>query len=271
MQSFMKMKSKINLKKISDSATKLIVEMAYRSQSGETGSSLCIADILITLYFKLLKIDPKNPEAKDRDRFVLSKGHGAAALYAILHLRGFFKKEKLSGYRVNGGELHAHPSLGAVPGIEVSTGSLGHGLAIGAGIALSLREESPKSTVYVLMGDGECNEGSVWESAMVIKALGLKNIIVIIDNNGFQGFGETKKTNKVSLKKEWRGFGWKVFECDGHSHGQLEEKISLAKKQREPAVVIANTIAGKGVAKIERTLKAHYFVPNEEDYKLSQG
>ena len=265
------MKPRIDLKKIGKEATRLIIEMAYRSKSGETGSSLCIADILITLYFKLLKIDPKNPNKKDRDRFVLSKGHGAAALYAILHLRGFFEKEKLSGYRVNGGDLHAHPSLGAIAGIEVSTGSLGHGLSIGAGMALSMREERPKSTVYVLMGDGECNEGSVWESAMVIKALGLKNMVVIIDDNGFQGFGETKKTNVVPLKKEWRGFGWKVFECDGHSHRQLEEKISLAKKAHMPAVVIAKTIAGKGVAKIERTLKAHYFIPNEEDYKLSQG
>ena len=264
------MKNK-DLNKLSNEARKLIIEMAYKSRSGETGSSLCIADILLTLYFKSLNIDSKNPEKKDRDRFILSKGHGAAALFAVLYLKGFFKKEVLSGYRVNGGTLHGHPSLGLVPGIEVSTGSLGHGLAIGTGMALNLREKYPKSTVYGLMGDGECNEGSIWETAMIIKANNLKNIVIIIDDNEFQGFGKTSQTNKMPLKKEWEGFGFKIFEAQGHNHKDLEKKISLAKKYNGPTVVIAKTIAGKGVSKIEGTLNAHYFVPDEETYKISQS
>ena len=244
---------------------RLVVEMSHRSRSGETGSSLSLSDLLAVLYFKILRIDPKNPEWPERDRFVLSKGHGAAALYAALALRGFFPEEKLLGHRVNDGVFHGHPSRGAAPGIEVSTGSLGHGLSIGVGMAHVLRGTS--SRVYVLIGDGECNEGSIWEAALGAAALGLRNIVAIVDDNKFQGFGATKDTNPFDLARQWEAFGWRVLRVDGHDVVATEAALRQAADAREPVVVIADTVAGKGVPDIERTLRAHYYVPDDAALK----
>lgn len=239
---------------------RLVVEMSCNSTSGETGSALSISDILAVLYFNILSVDPKKPDLPDRDRFILSKGHGAAALYATLALRGFFPQSDLSGYRVNGGIFHGHPSRGAANGIEVSTGSLGHGLAIAAGMALALKGKSPR--VYTLLGDGECNEGSVWEAALFIGNLGLP-IIAIIDDNKFQGFGATRETNRFDLGAEWQSFGWEVLRSDGHNVSELATTLLKARALEKPVVVIADTVAGKGVASIENTLAAHYYVADE--------
>ncbi|HEY4511341.1 MAG TPA: transketolase [Candidatus Paceibacterota bacterium] len=239
----------------------LVVEMSWRSKSGETGSALSISDILAVLYGRILSIDPKKPALPRRDRFILSKGHGAAALYATLALCGFFPVKNLLRYRVNDGLFHGHPSFGTIPGIEVSTGSLGHGLAIGAGMALALSGTSSK--VYVLIGDGECNEGSIWEAALFIGSRGLSNIIAIVDDNKFQGFGATGETNRFDLGAQWQSFGWEVMHADGHDCVDLEKKFRKAAGVTRPTVLIARTVAGKGVPLIENTLAAHYFVADE--------
>lgn len=241
---------------------RLVVEMSHRSRSGETGSSLSISDLLAVLYFKILRVDPRNPEWPERDRFILSKGHGAAALYATLALRGFFPEEKLLGHRVNDGAFHGHPSRGAAPGIEASTGSLGHGLSIGVGMAHALRGTSSK--VYVLVGDGECNEGSIWEAVLGAAALNVPNIVAIVDDNKFQGFGATKNTNPFNLARQWEAFGWRVLRVDGHDVAATEVVLRQAAAAQGPVVVIADTVAGKGVPAIEHTLGAHYYVPDDE-------
>lgn len=244
----------------------LIVEMSYESKTGESGPALSISDILSVLYFKILNINPKKPNHPNRDRFILSKGHGASALYATLALKGFFPKSHLKKYRTDDGIFHLHPCSVAAPGIEVSTGSLGHGLSIGAGIAITLKKQYPDRKVFVLVGDGECNEGSIWEAAMFASTHNLHNLIVIIDDNKFQGFGATAEVHTMDLAKKWKAFGWDVFRSDGHNHDELESVIKVARDSSRPAVVIANTINGKGIKKIENTLLAHYFITDEETY-----
>jgi transketolase len=257
-----------NLDKIAFNIRRAIVEMARQSKAPDAGSALCIADILAVLYFKILKINPQKPKAPERDRFILSKGHGAAALYAALAERGFFPASHLKKYRTNGGIFHGHPSFGASPGIEVSTGSLGHGLSIGAGMAWELKKSRPNVKVYVLLGDGECNEGSVWEAAMFAATHRLGNLIAIIDKNKFQGFGETRRVHDMDFAKIWSAFGWKVFSCDGHNLKDLEMKLKRARQSQKPSVVIADTVAGKGIPAIENSLVAHYYIPKKEDYIL---
>ncbi|MDO8521213.1 MAG: transketolase [bacterium] len=256
------------LQEIGEEIRRLVIEMSERSKSGETGSSLSISDILAVLYFDTLDIDPKHPNDPSRDRFVLSKGHGAAAYYATLALRGYFPLKKLLGHRVNAGTFHAHPSRSAAPGVEASTGSLGHGLSIAVGMAYALT--NTKSKAYVLIGDGECNEGSVWEAVMFAGNHQLKNIVAIIDDNKFQGFGPTMSTNKHDLGTQWKAFGWKVLRADGHNPKDLVKVFREAKRATVPTVVIADTVAGKGIPHIEHTLGAHYYVPNTNDVAVSQ-
>jgi transketolase len=210
-----------------------------------------------------MRIDPEKPKHPNRDRFILSKGHGAAALYATLALRGFFPEKMLHGYRVSKGTFHGHPSKDMAPGLEVSTGALGHGLSIGVGMAYALK--NTKSKVYVLVGDGECNEGSIWEAALSAGALRLSNIVAIIDDNKFQGFAASKEKNPFDLAAQWRSFGWDVIRVDGHQTSAIEKAFNRASKAKKPTVVIADTVAGKGIPAIEHTLGAHYYVPNESD------
>lgn len=246
---------------IGEEIRRLVVEMSHRSHSGETGSSLSISDLLAVLYFKTLRIDPKKPDDPKRDRFILSKGHGAAALYAVLALRGFFPQKTLLGHRVNGGVFHGHPSRGSAPGVEVSTGSLGHGLSIGVGMAYALKKT--KSKVYVLVGDGECNEGSIWEAVLSVGALRLSNIVAIVDENKFQGFGAAKEYSPFDATKQWSSFGWETTRVDGHDVRAIEKAFEKAAKAKKPFVVFADTVSGKGVPSIENTLGAHYYVPDK--------
>ncbi len=254
------------LTKRGEKIRELVVEMSHRSHSGETGSSLSISDLLAVLYFKTLRVDPKKPNDPKRDRFILSKGHGAAALYAVLALRGFFPQKMLLGHRMNDGAFHGHPSRGAAPGIEASTGALGHGLSIGVGMAYALKDT--KSKVYVLVGDGECNEGMIWEAVLSAGALRLPNIVAIVDENKFQGFGASKENNPFDLATQWRAFGWDVVRVDGHDTKTLEKVFAKAAKAKKPFVVIADTVAGKGVPAIENTLGAHYYVPDAQAVAL---
>ena len=245
--------------KIGSAVRRHVIEMSYRSRTGETGSALSIADILIALYFSVLKVFPLEPKHPERDRFILSKGHGAAALYATLALRGFFSETLLRGYKTDGGIFHGHPCASAVSCIEASTGSLGHGLSIGAGMALALRGKS-KSDVWVLLGDGECNEGMIWEAAQFIGTRKLSNIKVIIDRNLWQAFSPITETNAMALEEEWGAFGFEVDVCNGHDYQTLIPMLRHAKFSGKPHVVIADTISGKGIHEIEDTLAAHYFV-----------
>jgi len=235
------------------------MEMSARARCGETGSSLSISDILAVLYFKILRISPKRPHDPARDRFILSKGHAAAALYAALALRGFFSEKVLMGHRMDGGLLHAHPSRNAVPGVEMSTGSLGHGLSIGIGMAEALQKT--RSHVFVLLGDGECDEGSVWEAARYAASRKMKNIVAIVDDNHWQGYPLRRVSS--DLASQWRAIGWRVFEVNGHDVKSLEKALVSARRAGKPSVVIADTVAGKDVKEIEHTQHAHYYVPNE--------
>lgn len=247
---------------------RLVVDMAYQSRTGHLGPSLCIVDILAVLYTRVLNVDPTSPHHNDRDRFILSKGHAAPALYAALSMKGFFPREDaITKFCVDGGQFHGHPCMHAGPGIEFSSGSLGHGLSVAAGIAVGLRKQGNPARVYALLGDGECQEGSVWEAAMFATTHGLSRLTAIVDDNRFQGFGATPQVHTVDLAKVWDSFGWQVIQCDGHDHAALEAAFLLADAADRPSVIIARTVAGKGIAAIEDTLRSHYDVLDEAGYK----
>jgi len=245
---------------------KSIVHMAHYSNSSHVGACLSIADILYTLYFKVLNVNPADPCMNDRDKFLLSKGHSSAALYATLSERGFFPKSYLEKFYIDGGVLPGHLDRESVPGIEVSSGSLGHGLSLGVGMALANKISGNKGKIYVLLGDGECNEGSVWEAVMLASTLGLANLTAIVDLNGLQGFGKTNEVvNQSNLPERWSSFGWEVHQVDGHNHTDLKKVFTIP--QTAPKVVIAHTVKGKGVSFMENRLEWHYKSPNNEQYE----
>jgi len=250
---------------------KKVLKMIFDSRTSHLGSSLSAVDILTVLYFKILKIDPKNPLDENRDRFILSKGHAAAALYAALAERGFFPKEILDGYCRDGGKLPGHSTRGCVPGVEVSTGSLGHGLPMGAGMAIAAKNDGKNYRIFILMSDGECEEGSVWEAALFASHHQLDNLIGIIDYNKLQAFGRTNEIlNLEPLKKKWEDFGWKVKEVDGHSFSEIEESLSkIPFEKGKPSLLICHTIKGKGVSFIEDKLEWHYKNLTKEEYDMA--
>lgn len=253
---------------ISKDIRKKVLKMTYESQTAHIGSSLSEVDILAVLYFKILSVDPKNPLFDERDRFILSKGHAAAALYATLAQRGFFSEEILDTYCQDGGKLPGHSTKGCVPGVEASTGSLGHGLPMGNGMALAAKNDGKKYRIFVLMSDGECEEGSVWEAAMFASHHKLDNLIGIIDYNKLQAFGRTNEVlNLEPLKKKWEDFGWQVKEIDGHNFAEIEKSLSqIPFKEGKPSLVIAHTVKGKGISFMENKLESHYLPPNKEQY-----
>lgn len=229
------------------------------------GSALSIADILAVLYFDVMNIAAYDDP--DRDRFILSKGHAVSALYATLAEKGFIKKDILSNYLRKGGTLYGHPVRGSVSGIEASTGSLGHGLPIGIGIAWAAKNDMKNYKVFVLMGDGECQEGSVWEGAMIASRLKLNNIIAIIDANNLQGYEKVSNIQPIdTFKKKWEAFGWNVVEVDGHNVAELKKVLqNLTLNINKPTVLIAHTTKGKGIAEMEGKLDWHYYsVPKEK-------
>ncbi|MBI2443882.1 MAG: transketolase [Candidatus Magasanikbacteria bacterium] len=255
-----------DLPRLARALRRAIITMSYQSKSAHIGSALCLADILAVLFGRLMQVRPKEPEWPERDRFILSKGHGAAALYAALAWRGFFPAADLLTYCQDGGKLHGHPCRHAAPGIETSTGSLGHGLGVAAGMALGLRGRSP-GRIYVLVGDGECNEGAIWEAAMFIASHRLTSITVIIDDNKWQGFGKTSAVQQMDLAAMWTAFGWSVARVDGHNPRALEAALRAAPGSNQPVAIIADTIAGKGIKAVENTLLAHYIVLDEANYR----
>lgn len=254
--------------KISKEIRREILDMIYKVKAPHIGSSFSIVEILVTLYFKYLKVSPCNPKDKNRDRFILSKGHGCPALYAVLAHKGFLNKEILKGFGCNGGTLEEHPTFDLTKGIEVSTGSLGHGLSIGAGMAISAKHDNNPYRVFVLLSDGENNAGFIWEAAMFAAHHKLDNLITIVDYNKIQALGRTEEVvNLEPFSDKWHSFGWGVKEIDGHDFTQLFSAFeNIPFKQGRPSAIIAHTVKGKGVSFMEDKLLWHYKCPSEEEY-----
>jgi transketolase len=234
--------------------------MIYNAGSGHPGGSLSSVELLVSLYFKHLKINPKNFSASNRDYFILSKGHACPVLYSILARVGYFNVSELLTLRQLGSRLQGHPSKDKqLPGIEVSTGSLGYGLSIGVGIAIGIKRQDKNNRIYVLMGDGEQQEGSVWEAAMSASHYKLHNICAIIDNNKLQIDGKTQNIMNVEpLIDKYKAFGWKVVEIDGHNFEEIDMAYSAFKTEYDkPMCIIANTIKGKGISFMENTSEWH--------------
>lgn len=245
---------------------KSIVRMITKAKASHIGGSLSAADIVAALYFRILSVDPKNPGWEERDIFILSKGHCCSALYAALAERGFFGKEKLGGFCADGGSLWGHVSRGCAPGVEATTGSLGHGLPIGLGMAIAAKRNNPKKKIVVMLSDGECDEGSIWEAALCAAQFKLDNLTVIIDYNKIQSFGSVEEVmNLDPLAEKWKSFGWEAREIDGHDMGEIAgvlEKLPFS--GGKPSVVVAHTIKGKGVSFMENRLEWHYKSPTPE-------
>lgn len=244
-----------------------ILRMHARANSSHIGSAFSCVELLVSLFFSVMNTNPLEPEHKDRDKFILSKGHAVSALYAILAKRGFFDKSILDEYCVNGGRLFGHSARGCVPGVEVTTGSLAHGLSMGIGMSLAARHDHVDNRTFVLLSDGECNEGAVWEAAMFASHHRLDNLVAIIDYNKLQAFGRTSEVVELEpLADKWTAFGWLVKEVDGHNCEQIVEilkEVSLEKAM--PSVIIANTVKGKGISFIEDKILWHYKSPNKKE------
>jgi transketolase len=245
---------------------RIVLEQSMRAHVGHIGSALSVADIIGALYGRVLRIaDPADP---DRDRFVLSKGHAALALYAALHLRGWLSEADLATYCGDDSLLGVHPEPG-LRGVDFATGSLGHGLSMGAGSALGARLDGSSRRVFVLLSDAECNEGAVWEAAMFAAHRGLANLIAIIDLNGQQALGYTREVLDLSpMHERWRAFGWDAQEIDGHDEDAIERAISaMDTVEGPPHVLIARTVFGRGVSYMEGLIKWHYLPMTDQEYR----
>lgn len=248
-----------------------LLQEVYYGKSGHIGSSLSCADILAVLYFNEMNIDPQNPKAESRDRFVLSKGHASEALYATLAERGYFPKEDLITFRHIDSPLQGHPDMNKVPGVDMTTGSLGQGLSAANGMAIASKIDKQGFRVYCLMGDGELEEGQVWEAAMTSSQYELDNICAIIDCNGLQLTGKTeeiKSLNRESIEQKFRSFGFNTIVIDGNNIESIMQAFSIAERTKGmPSVIIAKTIKGKGVSFMEDNNEWHGKSLSDEDYK----
>jgi transketolase len=257
------------LEEISKEIRKNIVEQVYTAKSGHPGGSLSCADILTVLYFNQMNIDEKQPNAPLRDRFVLSKGHCSPALYATLAERGFFDKKELTTFRNINSNLQGHPDMNKVPGVDMTTGSLGQGLSVANGMALSSKLEHNGYRVYCLLGDGEIEEGQVWEAAMTAYKYKLDNLCVIVDNNNLQIDGSIESVKGLdNIEGKFKAFGFNVLTVNGNNIEQLIDAFETAKLTKNvPTAIIAKTIKGKGVSFMENDASWHGKAPNEEEYK----
>lgn len=259
------------LEKQANEIRKDIVEMVYTAQSGHPGGSLSCADILTVLYFNQMNIDPENPNAKGRDRLVLSKGHCSPALYATLAERGFFPKEDLKTFRKIDSPLQGHPDKNKVPGVDMTTGSLGQGLSVANGMALASKINKEGCRVYCLIGDGEMEEGQIWEAAMTAGKYRLDNLCVILDHNNLQIDGTIREVGGLNhIYDKFRAFGFEIISIDGNNLLQLMNAFQLAKQLKgRPCLILAKTIKGKGVSFMEDKAEWHGKAPNEEEYRLA--
>ena len=261
----------LELEAIARSIRGRLVRLSHDTRAAHLGSALSCVDVLVALYWGCLAVDPSDADSPDRDRFILSKGHASAALYATLAKRGFFSEELLTTFAQNGSSLAEQMGPRCAPGIEAATGSLGHGLSLGLGMALAGRIQRRPYRVFVVMSDGECNEGSVWEAAMLAAAQSVKNLIAIVDYNGWQATGRTEEIMGDSpLRGKWAAFGWNVQEVDGHDAGALQTALKNASDSPEkPAAIVARTVKGKGVSFMEDDNNWHYRIPSDDDLQAA--
>ena len=262
---------KNNLKRIANDVRVSIIESVYAAGCGHPGGSLSIADIITYLYFKELNVDPKNPKMDERDRFVLSKGHTAPALYAALAEKGFFDKEELKTLRKTASRLQGHPDMKGIPGVDMSTGSLGLGISAACGMALSGKVYGKDYRVYTILGDGESEEGQVWEAAMFAAHYKLDNLVAVLDWNGLQIDGAiTEVMNPTPHDEKFRAFGWHVISIDAHNFDEIESAFLEAKTVKgKPTVIIAKSTKGKGVSYMENACEWHGQAPKEDLYKVA--
>ena len=254
------------LNEIANVIRKDIVSMICKSKSGHPGGSLSAVEILTALYFDQMNIDPTNPKMEDRDRFVLSKGHAAPALYATLSERGYFDKEELNHLRQIGSMLQGHPDMKKIPGVEMSTGSLGQGFSVACGMAMAAKLDNAPWNVYALLGDGEVQEGIIWEAAMSAAHYKLDNMIAFLDYNGLQIDGDVESVMNINpIEDKFKTFGWNVITIDGHDFDQIFAALDMAKDTVDkPTMIIAKTIKGKGVSFMENQASWHGSAPSEE-------
>lgn len=254
---------------IANKVRKDALTAVYSAASGHPGGSLSIAEVLTLLYFEVMNIDPKNPRMEDRDRFVLSKGHTAPALYGVLAERGFFPVEDIKGFRHIDSYLQGHPDMNKVPGVDMSTGSLGQGVSAAGGMALAAKLDNKSYRVYSILGDGELEEGQVWEQAMFAAHYKLDNFMVFIDNNGLQIDGDISKVmNPNPIDKKFEAFGWHVIHADAHDFESLMAAIDEAKATKgQPTAVIMKSVKGKNVSFMENNAAWHGSAPNKEEYE----
>ena len=246
-----------------------IIEGTFNAKSGHPGGSLSAADIITYLYFKEMRVDPKNPKWEDRDRFVLSKGHAAPALYGALAVKGFFPEDEIKNLRKPGSFLQGHPDMKGVPGVDMSTGSLGQGVSCAVGMALAGKVTGKDYRVYAVLGDGEIQEGQVWEAAMFAAHKKLDNLTIFIDNNNLQIDGTMDEVNSpYPIPEKFEAFGWHTVEIDGHDFDQMEKAVEEAKSVKDkPTAVIMHTVKGKGVSFMEDQVGWHGVAPNAEQYE----
>ena len=250
------------------------IEMTHISHGSHIGSILSVADVVAVLYNDVANITPENVKDENRDRIVLSKGHAGAAIYAALAEKGFFSVEELKTHYADGSRLSGHVSHKGIPGVEISTGSLGHGACMACGIALNAKLDKKDYFTYAITGDGECDEGSIWEMALFANHFKLNQFIVIVDHNKMQSLDYCENTLSLNdFAKKWEAFGWNVYDIDGHNHDEIRKALNEAKKSTEkPSVIIANTVKGNGISFMENDILWHYRFPHEgEEYDGALG
>ena len=267
----MEANSKKELAKIAVNVRKGIIEGTFNAKSGHPGGSLSIAEILTYLYFAEMNVDPAKPAMENRDRLVLSKGHAAPALYSVMAQKGYFPVEELKTLRKVDSRLQGHPSMRYLPGIDISTGSLGQGISAACGMALGAKLKNADYRVYTILGDGEIEEGQVWEAAMYAAAKKLDNLVAFVDNNNLQIDGTVEEVNSpYPIPEKFAAFGWNVIEIDGHCFDAIENALKAARDCKgKPTAIIAKTVKGKGVSFMENQVNWHGAAPNAEQYEVA--
>lgn len=250
-----------------------VIEGTFNAKSGHPGGSLSVSDLMTYLYMYKLNVDPKNPQWEDRDRFVLSKGHTAPALYGALALRGFFSEDEIKTLRKPGSRLQGHPSMHMTPGVDMSTGSLGQGISVAVGMALGAKINKKDYRVYTILGDGEIEEGQVWEAAMFAGAKKLDNLVVVVDNNNLQIDGTIEEVNSpYPIDEKFKAFGFNVINIDGHDFDQIDDAFTKAEAFKgAPTAIIAKTVKGKGVSFMENQVGWHGKAPDQDQYNQAMA